>query len=455
MVERRTATRPRAGAAGASPRAARNKSGGGRKVVRAVRRSTPSHFVRGRLPGPQWCGGDGAKAGALPARGNNHPCLQNLQPGDQPIREHQPKRAKTRTRAAHARAPPRLQPAAQARRRDASTLPTRRRHRQRAFATRWRAASPWRSTTGTAARAAVPAPSRLHGAASPLQQRPRPLRAVARRKSRRRGVAQVMRRRRCAAGSRDNEGVMKTCARSSEAARDGTVSRRRPRIRPSWPSRMLRARAGSVPFSSMRPRIEASGNQHAMASTSAAMTGKTRDKTKGPVYLREGWGCPRRKRLRHSNALPPCAACRDGDAAQDRPVHCLLLLTLVASPRRLPPRNAAAISTPSSPQWRATRRRRRLARGHRAGLRRPDARPAVLAFDRRQAHAFRRKGSFEEFAATRVAAGAPQARRQADAAPRRAACAHRAAVRRAQGIADGDLDAWKATTAPATWASCR
>ena len=56
--------------------------------------------------------------------------------------------------------------------------------------------------------------------------------------------------------------------------------------------------------------------------------------------------------------------------------------------------------------------------------------PAVLAFDRRQRGMFHAK-SFEEYAAHPGHPGAHQPRQETDAGARRAACAHRAAVRRA------------------------
>ena len=56
----------------------------------------------------------------------------------------------------------------------------------------------------------------------------------------------------------------------------------------------------------------------------------------------------------------------------------------------------------------------------------------MLAFDRRQRGTFRK--SFEEYAATRVTAGRIRRGQRDDAAPRRAAVAHRAAVRRAAAM---------------------
>ena len=67
------------------------------------------------------------------------------------------------------------------------------------------------------------------------------------------------------------------------------------------------------------------------------------------------------------------------------------------------PRNAAAISTLSSPRCRARRGRRRLARRFRQAFAGVTHDPAVMAFDRRQRGTFRK--SFEEYAATRVDAG--------------------------------------------------
>ena len=92
--------------------------------------------------------------------------------------------------------------------------------------------------------------------------------------------------------------------------------------------------------------------------------------------------------------------------------------------------------------------------GHRPGLRRPRHRPDVLAFDRRQKGMFHSK-SFEQYAATRVIPARINRAKKLMAAHAAAALPHRAAIWRAGRGAWWRSGRWRATTAPATWASCR